>query len=51
LFAGYRFPKRLAEIRLGLLNLTDEDESVSDLFAQTQPLRGRALAVRVKLSF
>ena len=50
-FAGYRFPRRRAEIRLGLLNLTDEDYRLNPLSAHAELARRRTLTVDCKFNF
>ena len=50
-FAGYRFPRRRAEIRLGLLNLTDEDYRLNPLSPHAELARRRTLTVDCKFSF
>jgi outer membrane receptor protein involved in Fe transport len=50
-FAGYRFPNRHAEIRLGVLNLTDRDYGLEPMnFFQEMPHR-RTLAATFKFTF
>ncbi|MBI3869663.1 MAG: TonB-dependent receptor [Verrucomicrobia bacterium] len=49
--AGYRWPNRRAEIRVGLLNLTDQDYRLNPL-SETETLpRHRTLAVSLRLNF
>lgn len=50
-FVGYRFPRRQAEVRLGLLNLTDQDYRLNPLTLYNELPRSRTLAVRLQLSF
>ncbi|MBI2924743.1 MAG: FecR domain-containing protein [Verrucomicrobia bacterium] len=50
-YVGYRFPKRQAEIRLGLLNLTDQDYKLNPLNLYAELPRERTLAVSFKLNF
>jgi tetratricopeptide (TPR) repeat protein len=51
LFAGYRFPRRRAEIRLGILNLTDADHRLHPLTLD-QPLpRQRTFTASLRLNF
>jgi outer membrane receptor protein involved in Fe transport len=50
-YVGYRFPKRQAEIRLGLLNLTDQDYQLNPLNLYAELPRERTLAVSFKLNF
>ncbi|HYG24289.1 MAG TPA: FecR domain-containing protein [Verrucomicrobiae bacterium] len=49
--AGYRFPRRRAELRLGLLNLTDEDYRLNPLNLTQDLPRERTIAVSVVLNF
>jgi predicted Zn-dependent protease len=50
-FVGYRFPKRKAEIRLGLLNLTDRDYQLNPLTLHTELPRERTFMASFKLNF
>lgn len=50
-FIGYRFPRRLAEIRLGLLNLTDQDYRLNPLNLHADLPRSRTVSVSLKLNF
>lgn len=50
-FAGYRFPRRRAEVSLGLLNLTDRDYQLNPLNIYNELPRRRTLAVEFKLNF
>ena len=51
LHAGYRWPNRRAEIRVGLLNITDQDYRLNPLsITETLP-RHRTLAVSLRLNF
>jgi len=50
-YAGYRFLHRKAEVRLALLNLGDQDYSLSPLNFQNVPTRRRTLAVSFRLNF
>src|SRR6185369_482540 len=50
-FAGYRFPRRKAELTLGLLNLTDQDYKLNPLNIYNDLPRERTLAVRLRLNF
>lgn len=50
-FAGYVFPHRRAELRLGILNLTDQDYRLNPLNQQTFPARGRTFTVSLRLNF
>ena len=49
--AGYRFVRRRAEVRLGLLNITGEDYRLNPLNLTPELPRGRTLAVSVLLNF
>lgn len=51
LFAGYRFHRRRAEIRLGLLNLTDQDYRLNPLNLTPELPRHRTLTASLRLSF
>jgi hypothetical protein len=48
---GYRFPRRQAEVRVGLLNLTDEDYRLNPLNLHADLPRGRTVAVSLRLNF
>jgi len=50
-YAGYRFPRRRAEITLGLLNLTDQNYKLNPLNIYNELPRGRTLAVRFSVHF
>jgi hypothetical protein len=51
IFAGYRFPRRYAEIRLGLLNLTDNDYRLNPLNFHPNLPRGRTFTASLRLNF
>ncbi|MEY4386348.1 MAG: hypothetical protein RLY20_1631, partial [Verrucomicrobiota bacterium] len=51
LSAGYRFLQRRAEVRVGLLNITDEDYHLNPLTVYREMPRDRTLAVSFKLEF
>ncbi len=51
LFAGYRFPRRQAEIRVGVLNLTDQDYRLNPLNLYTELPRHRLLTTTLKFNF
>ena len=51
LLAGYRFPRRYAEITLGLINLFDTDYRLSPLNLHPDLPRGRTLAAGLRLNF
>jgi len=48
---GYRFPRRRAEVRLGLLNITDRDYRLNPLNLTSELPRKRTLAASFKWSF
>jgi outer membrane receptor protein involved in Fe transport len=48
---GYRFPRRKAEITLGLLNLTGQNYNLNPLNLYNELPRSRTLALRLQLSF
>jgi tetratricopeptide (TPR) repeat protein len=50
-FAGYRFPRRRAEVMLGILNLTDQNYKLNPLNIYSQLPRERTLAVRLNVNF
>ena len=50
-FAGYRWPRHRAEIRIGLLNITDTDYRLSPLNAFVDPPRHRTATLSLKLNF
>jgi outer membrane receptor protein involved in Fe transport len=50
-YAGYRFPKRHAQIQLGLLNLTDTDYRLNPLNLYSEMPRGRTVAVSFQFNF
>ncbi|HEY2083483.1 MAG TPA: hypothetical protein VGI88_11920 [Verrucomicrobiae bacterium] len=51
LFGGYRFPRRHAELTLGLLNLTGKDYKLNPLNVYNELPRERTLAVRLNINF
>lgn len=51
LIAGYRFPRRKAEVSLGLLNVTDQDYRLNPLTYYQDLPRDRTLAARLRLNF
>jgi Tfp pilus assembly protein PilF len=51
IFAGYRFRRRYAEIRLGLLNLTDTDYRLNPLNLYGNLPRGRTFTSSLRLNF
>ena len=50
-FAGYRFPRRRAEVSLGLLNLTDRDYQLNPLNIYDELPRRRTLVAEFKVNF
>ena len=50
-WAGYRFPRRKAEVSVGLLNLTDRNYHLNPLTPYNELPHGRTLAVRLLVSF
>ena len=50
-FVGYRFSRRHAELRLGLLNLTDEDYRLNPLNVHPALPRERTFAASLRLNF
>ena len=48
---GYRFPRRYAEITLGLLNLIDKDYRLNPLNLHSELPRGRTFTASVRLNF
>lgn len=51
IFAGYRFPRRHAEVTIGLLNLTGRDYRLDPLTTYNDLPRARTLLARFKLDF
>jgi Tfp pilus assembly protein PilF len=51
IFAGYVFPHRRAELRLGVLNLTDQDYRLNPLNLQSGLARGRTFTASLRLNF
>jgi hypothetical protein len=51
IFAGYRFPRRYAELRLGLLNLTDSDYRLNPLNLHADLPRGRTFTTSLRINF
>lgn len=51
IYFGYRLPRRLAEIRIGLLNLSDQDYRLNPLNLHAEFPRGRMVAVNLKMNF
>ncbi len=50
-FAGYVFSHRRAELRLGLLNLTDQDYRLNPLNLQLELPRGRTFTASLRINF
>jgi tetratricopeptide (TPR) repeat protein len=50
-FVGYRLPRRRAEVRLGLLNLTDEEPHLNPLNLTVAPPRERTFYLSLRLNF
>lgn len=50
-YAGYVFGHRRAELRLGLLNLTDQDYRLNPLNLQSELARGRTFTASLRLNF
>jgi hypothetical protein len=50
-FVGYRFPQRRAEVRLGLLNITDQDYRLNPLNLTPELPRSRTFTASVLLNF
>ena len=51
IFAGYRFPRRRAEITLGILNLADRDYRLNPLNLTTELPRTRTFYASLRFSF
>ena len=50
-FAGYRFPRRQAQIQLGLLNISNQDYKLNPLNLYSDLPRSRTLFAGLKLNF
>jgi hypothetical protein len=50
-FVGYRFPRRYAEVRLGILNLTDSDYRLNPLSLHSALPRERTFIASLRLNF
>ena len=50
-FIGYRFPRRLAEFQLGLLNIADRDYKLNPLNLYSELARSRTLVASFKFNF
>jgi outer membrane receptor protein involved in Fe transport len=51
LFVGYRFPRRQAEVRVGVLNITDRDYRLNPLNLTPDLPRDRTLLVSLRFHF
>jgi outer membrane receptor protein involved in Fe transport len=51
LLAGYRFPGRRVELRLGVLNLTDKDYRLNPLTLYNELPRERTFVARLQFAF
>lgn len=51
LWLGYRLPRRHAELRLGLLNVTDQDYRLNPLNSYLALPRGQTVAASLRLNF
>jgi hypothetical protein len=51
IFAGYVFPHRRAELRLGVLNLTGQDYRLNPLNFQSELPRGRTFTASLRINF
>jgi hypothetical protein len=50
-FLGYRFPRRKAEIMLGLLNITGQNYNLNPLNLYNELPRSRTLVLRLQMNF
>ncbi len=50
-FVGYRFPRRHAEVRCGLLNVLDSDYKLNPLNAHSSPVRERTFTTSLRVNF
>jgi ferric-dicitrate binding protein FerR (iron transport regulator) len=50
-FVGYRFPRRLAEVQLGLLNIGDQDYKLNPLNLYSELPRSRTLFASFRFNF
>jgi len=50
-FAGYRFARRLAELQVGLVNLTDQDYQLNPVNLHSDLPRERTVTVRFKFNY
>lgn len=51
LYLGYVFPHRRAELRLGLLNITDQNYRLNPLNLQSELARGRTFTASLRLNY
>jgi outer membrane receptor protein involved in Fe transport len=51
MFVGYRSPRRKAELKVGLLNITGQDYNLNSLNIYNELPRTRTLAVRLQINF
>jgi hypothetical protein len=51
IFAGWRFPRRQAELRLGVVNVTDQDYRLNPLSAHAVLARERTFVTSLRLNF
>ena len=51
LFAGYHFPRRKAELSVGMLNLVGQDYKLNPLNIYNELPRSRTLAMRLQINF
>jgi outer membrane receptor protein involved in Fe transport/Tfp pilus assembly protein PilF len=51
LYVGYRFPRRLAEVRLGIQNLADQDYRLNPLNLSAELPRERTFVASLRLNF
>jgi outer membrane receptor protein involved in Fe transport len=51
IYAGYVFGHRRAELRLGIVNLTDQDYRLNPLNLQSELDRGRTFTMSLRLNF
>lgn len=50
-FAGFRFPRRHAELRFGVLNLTDKDYRLNPLNLHDEAARARTFVTSLRVNF
>ena len=51
IFLGYRFLQRRAEVRLGILNLADQDYRLNPLNLYSELPRGRTFIAGLRINF